>query len=536
MKRILALGLAWLSTVLSLSAQETATAVKPDRFAAKLGKSITAKSLRTHLSILASDEFEGRNTGERGGDLAAEYIATHFSKLGLKGPVNGSYYQAVDLVRQHINNKTFVANGDSLEFLTDFLFFPDLQRLELDAPALVFAGYGIEDENYNDYQQLEVKGKVVMILPGEPFGPDSNSYVSRSREFSEWAANQERKLELLREKGAAAVIMVTKSVATYAKNYRNYFAGTSMKLRSDVEGNSGASLPLLYVSPEAADQLLAPGSQRLPALQRSIAATGKPASRQINTKLHIRIDRRSEPVDASNVLGYLEGRDPKLKHELIVLTAHYDHEGIIDGKIYNGADDDGSGTSAVLAVAEAFVRAHKAGKGPRRSILFMTVTAEEKGLLGSRYYSDNPVFPLENTITNLNIDMIGRVDSAHADNPEYVYIIGSDKLSTELHAINEQANTTYTQLELDYTYNEPDDPNRFYYRSDHYNFAKHGIPIVFYFNGVHEDYHKHTDEIDKINFDMLTLRSRLVFHTAWELANREERPKVDVENAFPSNR
>ncbi|MFS8616873.1 MAG: M28 family peptidase, partial [Solitalea sp.] len=189
-----------------------------------------------------------------------------------------------------------------------------------------------------------------------------------------------------------------------------------------------------------------------------------------------------------------------------------------------------------LAVAEAFVKAHKAGKGPRRSILFMTVTAEEKGLLGSRYYSDNPVFPLENTITNLNIDMIGRVDSAHADNPEYVYIIGSDKLSTELHAINEQANATYTQLELDYTYNEPDDPNRFYYRSDHYNFAKHGIPIVFYFNGVHEDYHKHTDEIDKINFDMLTLRSRLVFHTAWELANREERPKVDVENAFPSNR
>lgn len=508
---------------------------KPDRAAQKFGKTITPEDAREHLSVLASDEYQGRNTGEKGGHMAAEYIAAHFKKLGLEGPVDGSYYQKVDLVRQHINTKIFAVNGRVLYFLKDFLFFPDLQKLELDATALVFAGYGIEDEQYNDYQDLDVEGKVVMILPGEPFGPDSNSYVTGTREFSDWTRNQEKKLELLKEKGAAAILMVTKSVETYAKNYRNYFAGSSMKLRSDLE-NPEEKPALLYVSPAAADSLLASGDLSLRALQQKIASTGQPASDQFRISLHFQIDRRSEPVDASNVLGYLEGSDPELKNELVVLTAHYDHEGIIDGKVYNGADDDGSGTTAVLEMAEAFATAAKAGKGPRRSILFMTVTGEEKGLLGSRYYSDHPVFPLENTITNLNIDMIGRVDSIHSGNPEYVYIIGSDKLSTELHAINEKANATYTKLELDYTYNDPDDPNRFYYRSDHYNFAKHGIPIIFYFNGVHEDYHKHTDDVEKINFDALSQRARLVFHTAWILANRDKRPVVDVENDFPSDR
>ncbi|QEC52172.1 peptidase M28-like protein [Anseongella ginsenosidimutans] len=540
MKKIFVLGLALLSAAASLKAQETVTSDKdrapaPDRAAAKFGATITPKDAKAHLSVLASDEYEGRNTGEKGGHMAAEYIAAYFKKLGLEGPVDGSYYQQVALVKQHINDKTFTVNGDSLQFLEDFLFFPDLQKLELDASGLIFAGYGIEDEKYNDYQDVDVNGKVVMILPGEPFGPDSTSYVTGSREFSEWTANQEKKLELLKEKGASAIIMVTKSVATYAKNYRNYFAGSSMKLASDLK-NQEEKPALLYVSPEAAGRLLAPASLSLQDLQRKIASTGKAASAPVKVSLRFRINRRSAPVDAANVLGYLEGSDPELKKELIVLTAHYDHEGIIDGKIYNGADDDGSGTTAVLEMAEAFAKAAKAGKGPRRSLLFMTVTGEEKGLLGSRYYSDHPVFPLENTITNLNIDMIGRVDSVHAGKPEYVYIIGSDKLSTQLHAINEKANATYTKLELDYTYNDPDDPNRFYYRSDHYNFAKHGIPIIFYFNGVHEDYHKHTDDIEKINFDALSQRTRLVFHTAWELANRDQRPEVDVENAFPSDR
>ena len=221
----------------------------------------------------------------------------------------------------------------------------------------------------------------------------------------------------------------------------------------------------------------------------------------------------------------MEGSDKK--DELVVVTAHYDHIGADHEDVYNGADDDGSGTVAVLEMAEAFAQAKRDGHGPRRSVLFMPVSGEEKGLLGSEWYSEHPVFPLESTVADLNIDMIGRTDSAHAHGAPYVYIIGSDRLSTELHRINEAANATYTHLELDNTFNAADDPNRFYYRSDHYNFAKHGVPVIFYFSGVHEDYHQPGDEVDKIRFDLLQQRARLVFYTAWELAGREQRIVVD---------
>jgi Zn-dependent M28 family amino/carboxypeptidase len=229
----------------------------------------------------------------------------------------------------------------------------------------------------------------------------------------------------------------------------------------------------------------------------------------------------------------LEGTDKK--DEVIVITAHYDHLGKKDTLIYYGADDDGSGTSAVMEMAKVFSDAAREGHRPRRSILFMTVSGEEKGLLGSSYYVTHPLLPLSKTVANLNIDMIGRTDKKHDSLGvrDYVYIIGSDKLSTQLHKINHDLNTTFTKMELDYTFNKPDDPNRFYYRSDHYNFAKNNIPIIFYFNGVHKDYHKPTDTFDKIQFDLLAKRAQLVFLTAWELANREERIKVDVKSDMP---
>lgn len=232
-------------------------------------------------------------------------------------------------------------------------------------------------------------------------------------------------------------------------------------------------------------------------------------------------------VKGENVLGYIEGSD--LKEELVIITAHYDHLGKHDTLIFNGADDDGSGTVAALEIAEAFMQAKKEGKGPRRSVLIMPVSGEEKGLLGSKYYTDNPIYPLANTAANFNIDMIGRVDEYH-DNPDYVYLIGSDRLSTELHNISEYVNEKHFGLELDYTFNAKDDPNRYYYRSDHYNFAKNDIPVIFYFNGIHEDYHKPTDTVEKINFEKIEKISRLVFLTAWEVANRDERPRVDLKD------
>jgi hypothetical protein len=240
--------------------------------------------------------------------------------------------------------------------------------------------------------------------------------------------------------------------------------------------------------------------------------------------------RRGTYKDSENVVSFIEGSEKP--EEIVVISAHLDHEGVKNGKVYNGADDDGSGTVAMLEIAEAFQLAVKAGKGPKRSILFLHVTGEEKGLLGSKYYTDvEPIFPLENTVCDLNIDMIGRTDSRHKADPNYVYLIGSDKLSTELHTISEAMNKKYTSINLDYKYNDENDPNRFYYRSDHYNFVKNNVPIIFYFNGTHVDYHKPTDTPDKINYELLENRTKLVFHTAWEVANKETRIIADKAQA-----
>ena len=236
-----------------------------------------------------------------------------------------------------------------------------------------------------------------------------------------------------------------------------------------------------------------------------------------------RIFKSNQTIRGENVLGYIEGSD--LKDELLIITAHYDHLGKHDSLIFNGADDDASGVSAALEIAEAFMLAKKKGNGPRRSILIMPVSGEEKGLLGSRYYTDNPIYPLKNTVANLNIDMIGRLDDWH-DNGNYVYLIGSDRLSYDLHNLNEKINDEYIEIDLDYRFNDKDDPNRYYYRSDHYNFAKNNIPVIFYFNGVHEDYHKPSDTIEKIDFDKINTITRLIFLTAWEIANRDERIKL----------
>ena len=234
--------------------------------------------------------------------------------------------------------------------------------------------------------------------------------------------------------------------------------------------------------------------------------------------------KRKKIIKGENVLGYIEGTD--LKEQLIIITAHYDHLGKHDSLIYNGADDDGSGTVAAMEIAEAFKIAQNEGFGPRRSVLIMAVSGEEKGLLGSKYYTDNPIYPLKNTVANLNIDMIGRLDDWH-DTANYVYLIGSDRLSIDLHNISEEVNKKYIGLNLDYRFNEEDEPNRYYYRSDHYNFAKNNIPVIFYFNGVHEDYHKPTDTIEKIDFKKIEKITKLIFLTAWELANQQERIKLN---------
>jgi len=276
---------------------------------------------------------------------------------------------------------------------------------------------------------------------------------------------------------------------------------------------------VFYVSPRLAAAMLNTKATKLAKNQLEPGTKGQNVRALATQKEKI-------TLASENVMGFLEGTTKK--EEILVISAHYDHIGKYGNQINNGADDDGSGTVAVIELAEAFVKAKKAGYGPKRSILFITVAGEEMGLYGSSFYTDiDPVFPLKNTVADLNIDMIGRIDDRYKTDPNYIYLIGSDKLSTELHQLSEEANRQYINIKLDYKYNDENDPNRFYYRSDHYNFAKNRIPVIFYFNGTHADYHRPTDTVDKIHFAKMEKITRLIFHTAWKVANRPERIKVD---------
>jgi Zn-dependent M28 family amino/carboxypeptidase len=394
-------------------------------------------------------------------------------------------------------------------------------NLELEGAELVFLGYGIEREGYNDLADLDLKGKGVVLISDTPQDKNGEPLFTDLPGFRQQSS-------ALMEMGVAFIISMPASEEE-AQNRISMFSNRITKPRLSLTPSQGppAKMPNLIARPEAVAQLFGETKASFQKTLGKYMKKGKPMGGLFTTTVDIAFDLREQSIPSENVLGFLEGTD--LKDEVLVVTSHYDHIGINNqGEINNGADDDGSGTVGLLEIANAFANAARDGYRPRRSILFMTVTGEEKGLLGSRYYSENPIFPLGQTVTNLNIDMIGRVDPARADDPRFVYIIGSTMLSSDLHKISETVAATFVpELDLDYKYNSKDDPQRFYYRSDHYNFAKHHIPIIFYFNGTHEDYHQPTDTPDKIRYDLLAERAKLVFATAWELANRETAPVVD---------
>ena len=476
-------------------------------YSTEYAETITQEDLRELLTIIASDAMEGRETGERGQKMAAVFIADHFERLGLEPVVptsNGkSYYQKFNLERSSAGDTYLQIGKDKLLNGKDVLYFGKANTGGEVSLDVVFAGDGSKEALAN----LDLKGKAVL------FAREANSSIRR--ELSKTAYS----------KGAALVLL---EGAESDEEWRNWVPRYS---RYVMRGGLGLPKPstdngVFYIGPSIAANILNLSLEKYEAECTKITEGNYSAIAKIKRgKLSYVAETIIDKVGTENVMGYLEGTDKK--DELIVLTAHYDHIGRRGESINNGADDDGSGTSAILELAEAYVFAKKAGNGPRRSILFMTVTGEEKGLLGSQYYTENPVFPLENTVVNLNIDMVGRSDEAHVDNREFVYLVGSDRLSSELHELSEKANSTYTKLSLDYTYNDENHPDRIYYRSDHWNFAKNNVPIIFYFNGTHDDYHRETDTVDKIEFDLLQKRAQLVFHTSWVIANREDRLVVD---------
>ena len=518
-----------------------------DRNAIKFSQSISKDNAYKHLSVLASDEYEGRETGKKGAWMAADYIRTQFKNLGLTAPVNGSYLQPVGLATYSLSQTVLTINGTPMESLKDFVIQPNyvgLKGFTFNASEVLFAGYGLNKGEYNDYAGQDVSGKVVMIFAsGDPTQKDAAAPADRAA-MRKAMADRQAKLSYLMDNNAAGIILIDPTLDNISPEMKARYAGAGQMVllkAANVERMQNQKLPnVVSVNTATANQILKASGLTVDALQKQITAAGKPATKVIKADVSASAMKKEEKLRADNVLGFLEGSDPKLKSEVLVISAHYDHEGLTtsgDDKVFNGADDDGSGTTGVIMMAEAFAKAKKAGKGPKRSILFLAVVGEEKGLLGSDWYSENPVFPLKNTIADLNIDMIGRTGTEYQTRPDstnYIYVIGSDKLSTELRQISEAANKTYTKLHLDYKFDDPNDTERIYYRSDHYNFAKHGIPIIFYFNGVHEDYHKPSDEIGKINFPLLAKRAQLAYYTAWELANKATRPVVDKTDTTPA--
>lgn len=496
----------------------------------KYANTITAEGLNRHLSILASDEMEGRETGKEGQYKAARYIEQVIKDFGLEGVgPDKSYSQAISYISERWSNVEMEMNDEKLRHLWDFYAFPskNTSKVKIDYNELTFLGYGIDTDDYSDYSNADVEGKSILILSGEPMNKNGVSYVTSTKMMSEWAENLDLKLEAAFKHGVETVFILDTDFQKNLSDARKVALDSRMHMGFSEKPDEHFSNSV-YLSSSTAKKMMGGAYKNIIKARKRITKKGRSKSVSFPVNISLTQEKTVRELIGENMLAFVEGSDPALKDEILVVTAHYDHIGKRGDAVFNGADDNGSGTSTILEVCEAFTLAKQAGHGPRRSVLFMLVSGEEKGLLGSQYYVEHPLFPLENTIANINVDMVGRVDEKHAADPKYIYVIGADRLSTELHEINEAANTKYTELELDYTYNDEDDPNRYYYRSDHYNFAKKGIPAVFYFNGTHDDYHQDTDTIEKINFEKMAIIGKLVFHTAWELSNRDKRIVVDV--------
>jgi len=485
--------------------------------------SITLDELKDKLYTYSSDDFQGRETGKEGQKIAVEYLKNHYINNGIESLISDSYFQNVPLKNIKIPEINMVVNGKSFKNYVDFISLSSSGKdLNIDLKNVVFVNFGINDSIYNDYNGLKVKNKIVIALKGEPKDKEGNFVINKNNKESKWSKRGQFTLKknIALKNGALAFLYVDESMLTrYARRYENTTNDTG-RLALDVDDKK-SDVHGFLIGNKLAKEIL----------KEEIDSA---VSKKIKTKISISLQLNEEKVNSENVAAIIKGEE--FPEEYIIITAHLDHVGMSDGEIYNGADDDGSGTVAIMEIAEAFQQAVKDGHRPKRSVVFLHMTGEEKGLLGSEYYTNHdPLVSLENTVTNLNIDMIGRIDPNREEkNRNYIYLIGSDIISQDLHDVSEKTAKEYSNLVLDYRYNDPKRKvyesgryieNNYYYRSDHYNFAVNNIPIIFYFSGTHVDYHKPTDTADKIEYDLLQQRTKLIFHTTWELANRKERIK-----------
>lgn len=450
---------------------------------------INKDDLSKHIRVLASDSLEGRATGYPGQLKTSDYLIEQFSKSGLNGPKGYDDMRFPYKVVEITPSGKLDFQERSFKYFEHFLFFGIKSTIQVREKELIYI-----PKKVSNTKNIKVTNKVVLLQSeGEEF--DYEALLERTKKYIDG--------------GASAIIYLT----PFYKNIQLYFEEYAFHKSMKLVDREKREVPILIGDSSIVSAVGFKGKW-----ERKMNK-GKEIKKSIELpKVSFSLNTDTTHMNTQNVVAFVEGDE--LKDEVVILTAHMDHLGVENGEVFNGADDNATGTAALLEIGQAFQIAKENGHTLKRSLLIMPVSGEEKGLLGSQYYSENPIFPLEKTVADLNIDMIGRTDEFH-NHPNYVYVIGSNMISDDLHTINQEANENYVGLDLDYKYNTLDDPNRYYYRSDHYNFAKHGIPSIFYFSGVHEDYHKSTDTVDKINFEKVETVTKLVFFTAWELLDME---------------
>ena len=519
---------------------------------------ITVDYLKSHLRVIAADSMEGRDTGSEGLKKTADYLAEQYRQMGLQ-PVGDqqTYFQKFDLKANKTDSIVFklsrIVNGEnevvdrsvaSRNNTANFVrAFGGTDTL---SGEIVFAGFGVNDlsKNVTHLEGVDFKGKWVMVFQEIPHVVENDTLIDLS------VSPQSRFRSIITQGGAEGMLLIPSSSESDYKQAAmqtrmDYGQPTGMRLAYIKQNSRGFSKGYNVISPSMAEKIL--GVKELREARESLIKNVS-EFKPVQTGYYLtQTPHVSEVViETKNVLALLEGADPQLKDEAVVMTSHYDHVGIgrpdsTGDRIYNGADDDGSGTVGLLNVARALSEAKANGVRPKRSILFLHVSAEEKGLLGSRYYSDHPVIPMDSTIANINVDMIGRIDPEHEKEgiENYAYIIGSEIISSEMDSLLKVANERSGDILLDKKYNDLKDPNQFYRRSDHWNFGRFGVPFVFFFTGVHEDYHRPGDEVEKIRFDKMANIIQTMYATAVIVANTENPPQVDNQafiNITKSNR
>ncbi|HEV2761955.1 MAG TPA: M28 family peptidase [Pyrinomonadaceae bacterium] len=542
----------------AVPARRSAPRATPDVFARPAlvrvyQQTVTPAALASHVYFLASDLLEGRETTTRGQKLAAHYLAREYRRLGLapKGSVKTSdphapsaYFQPFAVYRRQvketrlevsIDGRAVASSAFSAEAQDDLSYFMTGDKSDA-AGGVVFAGHGIAGERlgYNDLSALaskglSVDGKWVLILDDEPLADAATSLLpTPDRRPSSWSTQFINKRRALWNAGRPAGVLVVRDASP---RFRGTFAeaASAAAPRPQQVGFFSLSRTTLFpptyaISAKLADRILSPTGRTVADLRREINQTLKPIVFDVGGVKVSATARQFEPLETENVLAFVEGSDPRLREEVVVISSHYDHLGtdaaLAGDPVYNGAADDASGVAASLELARAFMRAKAEGFGPRRSLLFVNFSGEEKGLIGSTHYAQRePAVPLERTIAVVNMDGVGGRDPKHpTGSRNYVYVEGEGELSEELIAINKRVRAaTGSSVEL------TDAPPGF--NSDDRSFRAQLVPFIYYSTGLTEHYHRPSDEPHTLDYEHLARVTQLIFATIWQVANQDARPR-----------